>query len=64
MYYLYFVCYVSFRVKDIEVNDEGFSNVSIKSESIVPVPAPGIIEVNLKYINMIYAILYNSHVVI
>ncbi|XP_022170944.1 uncharacterized protein LOC111034176 isoform X1 [Myzus persicae] len=37
-------------VKDVnKVDDEGFSDATMKSESLVPVPAPGIIEVCAAY---------------
>lgn len=44
----------SVRIKDINVDDEEFSEVTMKSEALVPVPAPGIIEVNFRHNNYYY----------
>lgn len=36
-----------YRAKDpVKPDDEGFAEASMKSEALVPVPAPGIIEVS------------------
>lgn len=39
------------RIKDVNVDDAEFSDATMKNEALVPVPAPGIIEVNLRYNN-------------
>lgn len=36
------------RPKDVKVDDEGFSDATMKNEASVPVPAPGIIEVRIR----------------
>lgn len=36
------------RIKDVTVDDKGFSDATMKSEALVPVPAPGIMEVSLR----------------